>query len=79
MNKIVSFLAHDSYVLNLLFTRDGETLVSSGMDNVAKLWSAADWTATATYRGHRNSAKSISLAPDEQILVTGSSDQMVKL
>ena len=39
MNEPTIFEAHSSYVLELLFTRDSQTLVSAGMDNVVKLWS----------------------------------------
>ena len=79
MKEIAVFSAHDSYVLDLQFTRDSGTLVSSGMDNVVKLWSVANWMSTATFTGHKNSVNSFSLAPDEQTLATGSSDQTVRL
>ena len=79
VKKITSFLAHSSYVLDLQFTNDGGTLVSSGMDNVVNLWSTADWTAVATLRGHKNSVNSISLSPDERTLATASTDHTVKL
>lgn len=32
------FEAHTSYVLDLLFSRDSQTLVSAGMDNLVKPW-----------------------------------------
>ena len=38
MNEPTIFEAHSSYVLELLFTRNSQTLVSAGMDNVVKLW-----------------------------------------
>jgi WD40 repeat protein len=42
MQEPTIFKAHSSYVLGLLFTHDSRTLVSSGMDNVVKLWSVPD-------------------------------------
>ena len=37
MREVAVFEAHASYVLGLSFTRDGQTLISSGMDNLVKL------------------------------------------
>jgi WD40 repeat protein len=79
MKEATIFEAHASYVLNLLFTGDGQTLVSSGMDNVVKLWSALDWNPLRTLEGHANSVNAISLSPDEKTLATGSTDSTVKL
>ena len=65
MNRVTVFEAHDSYVLSLLWTRDAQTLVSSGMDNVIKLWFAANWSPATTLTGHEHSVNSIALTPDE--------------
>ena len=58
------FEAHESYILGLLFTGDSQTLVSSGMDNMVKLWSASDWKLVRTFEGHAHSVNSLSLSPD---------------
>jgi WD40 repeat protein len=79
MKETTIFEAHDSYVLDLHFTEDSQTLISSGMDNVVKLWSVQGWEGLRTLEGHANSVSSISLSPDEKTLATGSSDQTVKL
>jgi WD40 repeat protein len=79
MREHAVFEAHSSYVLGLLFSRDGRTLVSAGMDNVVKLWSVPDWTPVRTFEGHANSINSISLSPDGRTLATGSTDATVKL
>jgi WD40 repeat protein len=71
--------AHESYVLGLKFTADSQTLVSCGMDNVVKLWSAGSWEHIRTLKGHAHSVHTMALAPDEKTLVTGSSDKTVKL
>jgi len=42
MNEPTIFEAHSSYVLELLFTHDSQTLVSAGMDNAVKLWSVPE-------------------------------------
>ncbi len=79
MEEVTVFEAHESYVLNLLFTRDNRTLISSGMDNVMKLWSVPDWAPVHIFQGHENSVNSISLAPDEKTLASGSTDATVRL
>jgi WD40 repeat protein len=75
----VIFEAHDSYVLNLHFTHNARKLISSGMDNVIKLWSVPDWKLEHTFEGHANSVNGIGLTPDERILASGSTDCTVKL
>ncbi len=79
MNEPTTYEAHNSYVLRLLFSRDSQILISSGMGKRAKLWSAPDWELRNTILGHANSVNSIALTPDEKILATGSSDNSVKL
>ena len=79
MNEPTIFEAHSSYVLELLFTRDSQTLVSAGMDNVVKLWSVPDWELVRTFEGHANSVNSIALSPDEKTLATGSTDTTARL
>ncbi len=79
MKEASVFVAHDSYVLDLVFTPDSQTLVSAGMDNLVKLWSLPDWALAHTLEGHSHSVNSISLASDGATLATGSTDATVKL
>lgn len=79
MEETKIFKAHASYVLGLHFTADSHTLISSGMDNQVKLWSAPDWILSGSFSGHQNSVNSFDLSRDETLLATGSSDQTVKL
>lgn len=79
MNEPITFEAHDSYVLRLLFSGDSQILISSGMDKRTRLWSASTWEMKDTLLGHANSVNSFALTPDEKVLVTGSSDNSVKL
>jgi len=79
MKEVNILEAHSSYVLKLRFTGDSRTLISSGMDNLVKLWSVPDWGSSGSFSGHLNSVNSFDLSPDETLLATGSSDQTVKL
>jgi WD40 repeat protein len=49
MKEQGAFDAHASYVLDLCFTTGSQTLISAGMDNVLKLWSAREWGAGAKH------------------------------
>jgi WD40 repeat protein len=74
-----TFEAHESYVLDLHFTQDGQTLISASMDNTVKLWNAEDWHLTQSVDAHDKSTSAIALTPDERVLATASSDNTVKL
>lgn len=73
------YRAHDSYVLSVRFAPDGRYLVSTGMDNVAKVWSVPFWELVATLEGHEKSVNAVALSPDGSMAATSSSDQTVRL
>lgn len=74
-----TFSAHDSYILDLRFTRDSRILISAGMDKACKLWSIPDWNLISAIEAHANSVNGIDLSPDETVLATCSSDKSVRL
>ena len=73
------FVGHQSYVIDLLFAADSKHFVTSGMDNVIKLWSTDQWEMLAEVEAHQNSVNSISISPSGDLLLSGSSDQTVAL
>lgn len=77
--NLKTFTAHDSYVLDLRFTRDSQILISGGMDNACKLWSVPGWNLLKSIAAHTNSVNGIDLSPGEDILATCSSDKSVRL
>ncbi len=79
MREHLVFEAHSSYALGVLFTPDGQTLVSAGMDSLIKLWSVPEWQPIKTLQGHENSVNSLSLSPDGKTLASGSTDATVRL
>ncbi len=79
MKELLTFTAHDNYVLDLCFTRDGRTLFSAGMDGVIHGWSVDTWERAFTLAGHEHSVNSLSLAGDGTLLASGSSDKTVRL
>ncbi len=70
MNEPTIFEAHSSYVLQLLFTRDSQTLVSAGMDNVVKLWTLAGEEVVGIKASQKNPS-SIAFSPDGKMLSFG--------
>ena len=38
MREPEGILAHESHVMDVVFTEDNKTLISAGMDNKIKLW-----------------------------------------
>ena len=70
-------LAHNSYVYNVSFSPDGQT-IASGFDNTIKLWKR-DGTLITTLSGHNSDVYSVSFSPDGQTIASGSNDHTVKL
>jgi WD40 repeat protein len=79
MDQPFTFTAHASHINDVCFTRDSQILISAGMDNLVKLWSAPDWNQVGTVAGHEKSVNGLSLTPGNDVLVTASSDKTVRL
>jgi WD40 repeat protein len=58
----------------LLFSPDGETVVSTGLDGAVTLWDAESATPRATLRGHSASVGQPVYSPDGATLYTASDD-----
>jgi WD40 repeat protein len=72
------FQAHDSHINDLVFSPDGNFLLSAGMDNRVRLWSVPDWELSLELEGHQKSVNSLSLTARGERLVTASSDRTVR-
>ena len=55
METHFEFEAHSSYVLGVLFTADGQNLVSASMYNSVKVLQVPDWESLREFKGHENS------------------------
>ncbi|MGH2630719.1 MAG: hypothetical protein ACRDHI_09200, partial [Actinomycetota bacterium] len=58
----------------LLFSRDGDTLVSTSLDGTVTLWDVGSATPRETLRGHSNIVQQPVFSPDGQTLYTVSHD-----
>ena len=70
--------AHTGSVLALAFTPDGEYLVSSSRDQLAKVWKLADCSVVARLEDHDGAVNDISISPNGKHLATASQDKTVR-
>lgn len=64
-----SKFAHEQAILRLVYSADGNTLVSSGEDSLVKVWNAADLSNRATLEGQSDWPAALAISPDNQIHV----------
>jgi WD40 repeat protein len=79
MKEIANILAHDNYILGVVFARDGRSILSSGMDKRVMVWSVPDFSLSHSFQAHQNSVNGMSLSPDGTMLATGSTDTTVRV
>ena len=70
---------HNWKVYSVVFSPDGQTLVSSSEDETVRLWDAQTGTEKKILTGHTDDVYSVSFSPDGQTLASGSKDNTVRL
>lgn len=63
----------------VVFSPDGRTLATAGVNNTIKLWEVSTGKEIHTFKRHRDYVTSIAFSPDGQMLASGSEDQTIKL
>jgi WD40 repeat protein/serine/threonine protein kinase len=71
--------AHSAPVQDVLFTRDGRTLISCSEDATIKLWDVATGEERGVLKGHSAKVMSIALAPDDRTLASAGLDKTIRL
>jgi WD40 repeat protein len=71
--------AHEGRITQLLFTKDGKTLISSGIDGTIKLWDTANATLMKSFEGHKASVEKMVLDPENLFLASISRDKTLRL
>jgi len=70
---------HTGVITSLVFSPDGNTLVTASMDYSIRLWDFATRQRFATLQGHRSEVWSLAFSPDGQTLASGGKDGEVNL
>jgi WD40 repeat protein len=78
--QLGTLTAHNSYVMELAFSRDGSTLATASSDETVQLWDTKTWkVAFAPLRGNSDEVHSVGFSADGQLLATGCKDGVVML
>ncbi len=70
---------HSEAILSLAFSTDGTLLASSGMDDTAIVWKAADYSEVHRIQGHHGDVNAVRFTLDGERLVTASDDAALGL
>jgi WD40 repeat protein len=79
MKELTTIPAHTGHVTSVLFSPDGKTLVSAGMDKTVKVWAVPQWKLLRSFEAHEKSVNALAFSPDGTLLATGSTDTTVRL
>lgn len=71
--------SHDKAVLHVGFSPDGSLLVSTGADNLVKLWQVAGGSLVRTFKGHKDKVMMADFSPDGKLLVSASADKTARI
>jgi PAS domain S-box-containing protein len=69
---------HEGEVMDVAFSPDGATLLSTGRDGTLRWW-MADGTPIKTVDAHQNRGMAVAVSPDGQWIASASEDSTVKL
>ncbi len=79
MDDFITIPAHTSHVTDVRFTDDSSRLISSGMDNMLKIWNVATWEVEVECEAHEKSVNDFALTPDGKTLMTVSTDRTMRV
>ena len=75
LTPTAEFKAHPRHAQGVSFSPGGDEIVTAGMDAVARVWSASNFSLLRTLEAHEKSVNAIAISPDGEIAVTASSDR----
>jgi len=70
---------HTGAVYCVIFSSDGKSLASGGLDKTVKLWDVQTGGVIKTFHGHTSWVNSVSISADSTRIASGSGDQTVCL
>jgi WD40 repeat protein len=77
--KPVEIGKHAGGALHVEFSPDGKRLLSTGRDNLVKLWDAATWQLQRELKGHQKAVMMAAFSQDGKLVLSASSDQTARL
>lgn len=79
--KKITWPAHESWIRDISFLPDGETMISVGCDDTMIYWptSAAKPKPIRTVKAHKGWIRCLSVSKDGKTIATGGNDNLVKL
>jgi WD40 repeat protein len=66
-------------VVEVVFSPDGETLISGSWDKTIKLWQVSTGQEIATLTGHLDSVCAVAMSPSGQIIASSSKDKTINI
>jgi len=79
-NVILTFKGHKNKIAaGLVFSPDGQRLVSAGFDNTIKVWDVSNGSEIMSLAGHSESIKSVALSSDGKLIASSGFDKTVRI
>ncbi len=67
LGLVTDFQPHNDYVMDFIFSKDGNSIITSGYDNKIKIWDNSDWNEKKTVNIQpKGGAYSLSLSPNDK-------------
>ena len=77
--KTRTFSGHSHLIQSILFTADGNRILSGSMDRTLKLWETATGKEIRTFHGHATAIYAIDISSDGRHIASGDFDGNIKL
>ena len=77
--ELKTLRGHIAPVSAVVFSPDGQRILTGSVDHTAKVWEAASGKELLTLKGHSSEVRSVAFSPDGRRIVTGSEDQTAKV
>ena len=68
-----------SHIEKVIFSNDGQTLISSSWDRIIRLWQLATGKQIASSQLHSDKINDLALTSNNRTLVSGSADRTIRL
>jgi serine/threonine protein kinase len=73
------FAGHNSFVLSVAFSRDGNYLASGGKDGIIKVWDVKSGKEIRTLTGHSADTQFVAFSPSGEYILSGSKDKTIRV